>query len=205
MNRDSALFLLIGLLAGFLAGYILHEEMAEVQPPRLPHGAGGAAMLAAPDGGAAGEMAGSPATAGGVTPMAQIEELRRRVEADPNDADATLGLANLNFDIQNWGRARELYERALALRPGDPDVLTDLGISLRALGQFDEALARFREAQAVAPQHWQSRFNEIVVLALDRQDLVAAEARLAELTTLAPGNADVARLAEEIRRRKSSQ
>jgi len=202
LNRDSALFLLIGLLAGFLAGYILHEEMAEIQPARLAPEAAGAHPS---DGSAAGAMAGSPATAGGVSPMAQIEELRRRVDADPTDVEAVLGLANLNFDIQNWERARELYERALTLRAGDPDVLTDLGISLRALGRFDEALARFREAQALAPRHWQARFNEIVVLAIDRQDLVGAEARLAELTPLVPGNADVARLAEEIRRRKSSQ
>lgn len=203
MNRDSALFLLIGLLAGFLAGYILQEEMAEVQPARVV--AGASAVPAAPGSSAA---TAGPSLNGAETasaaPMAQIEELRRRVEQDPSDVDATLALANLNFDIQNWARARELYERALALRPGDPDVLTDLGISLRALGEFDVALERFRAAQEISPAHWQSRFNEIVVLALDRNDLAAADARLAELQALAPGNADVARLAEEIRRRKAS-
>ncbi len=199
MNRDSALFLLIGLLGGFLAGYIAQEEMAEVQPQRLTPSValstGGGAQVPSPPG--------SPAASG--SPMAQIEELRRRVEQNPNDADAVLALANLNFDIQNWARARELYERALALRPVDPDILTDLGISLRALGSFDDALVRFRQAQALAPRHWQSRYNEIVVLALDRQDLAAAEARLAELTPLAPGNADVLRLAEEIARRKTAR
>jgi tetratricopeptide (TPR) repeat protein len=199
VNRDSLLFLLIGLLAGFLAGYVVQEEMAERQPQRLSPAAAAAAAGSASVSGAAPGMAGA---SGGGAPMQRIEELRRRLEADPDDQAALLELANLNFDIQNWARAKELYERLLTLRPGDPDVLTDLGISLRSQGDFDGALARFREAQKVAPNHWQARFNEIVVLAIDRNDAAAASARLAELEKLAPGNADVARLAEEVRRRQ---
>lgn len=193
MNRESALFLVIGLLAGFLAGYIAQEEMAEIQPPRIAPGAA-AAMGPHAAAGAAGDSG---------TPMAQIEALRQRVEQNPNDVDALVALANMNFDIQNWARAKELYERVLAVRPGDPDILTDLGITLRAQGNFQEALVQFRSAQSTAPAHWQSRFNEIVVLALDLGDVPAAEQRLAELSALAPGNADVARLAEEIRKRKT--
>ena len=201
MNRDSLLFLLIGLLAGFLAGYVVQEEMADLQPQRLPAGAAGAAMSAPGTAAAPGPgMAGAPT---GGAPMQRIEELRKRLESNPNDEPALLELANLNFDIQNWARARELYERLLALRPADPDVLTDLGITLRAQGDFDGALARFREAESLAPAHWQSRFNEIVVLAIDQNEIAAAGQRLAELEKLAPGNADVARLAEEIRRRGS--
>lgn len=200
MNRDQALFLVVGLLAGFLAGYVLQEEMAEIQPPRVAPGSGSAiASPATPIQAPTPQRAPAPPAA-----MAEIERLRQRVESNPNDAQALLELANLNFDIQNWGRARELYQRVATLRPGDPDVLTDLGICLRALGSFEEALTQFRVAQAASPRHWQARFNEIVVLALDLRDLPAAEARLAELTALAPDNPDVARLADEIRKRKSS-
>ena len=199
MNRESFLFLLIGLLAGFLAGYVVQEEMAEIQPQRVPAAAAAAAAAGAPP--TAGPAM-APGGAGGA-PMQQIEALRKRLEANPDDEAALLELANLNFDIQNWARARELYERLLALRPRDPDVLTDLGITLRAQGDFDGALVRFREAQAVAPAHWQARFNEIVVLAIDQNDLAVAETRLTELEKLVPGNSDVTRLAEEVRRRRS--
>jgi tetratricopeptide (TPR) repeat protein len=201
VTRDSALFLLIGLLAGFLGGYMAHEEMSEIQPQRLVHGTGPAAAAMPP---AAAATAGTPGAPAGA-PMAQIQELRKRVEENPNDAEAVVTLANMNFDIQNWARAQELYERALKLVPPDPDLLTDLGITLRAQGSFDAALERFREAQRIAPNHWQARFNEIVVLAIDRNDLAAAEGLLGELEKSAPGNADVARLAEEVRRRKQGQ
>ena len=99
--------------------------------------------------------------------MAEVTALREAIERDPDDADAILRLANLSFDIQRWERAGELYARYLELRPGDPDVLTDLGITLRARGEFARALELFREAQAKVENHWQSRYNEVVVLAFD--------------------------------------
>ncbi|MEZ5313055.1 MAG: hypothetical protein R2862_05050 [Thermoanaerobaculia bacterium] len=73
-----------------------------------------------------------------------------------------------------------------------------------ARSDFDGALARFREAEKVAPDHWQARFNELVVLAIDLGDFETAAGKLGELEALAPGNADVARLAEEIRRRRTA-
>jgi Tfp pilus assembly protein PilF len=196
LNREHALFLLIGLLAGFLGGYLGHESMVAVQPARIAPG--GAAALA--PAGPAPTPAPSAAAPGAAPAMAEIQQLQEALARDPNDASAVLRLANLNFDIQRWERAAELYERYLSLRPGDADVLTDLGITQRARGDFAGALERFRAAQRLAPDHWQARFNEIVVLAFDQRDLAAARTALSELEKRAPGNADVARLAGEIRR-----
>ena len=205
MSRDHALFLVIGLLAGFLGGYVLQEELAARQPQRIVAGAAaGTAGLnpssASP--GAPGGASGAPPAS--MAPMAEIQRLKERIETNPEDGQAILELANLNFDIQNWPRAIELYERLLVLRPNDPDVLTDLGICLRAQKKYDDALTKFRAAQKIAPAHWQARFNEVVVLALDQGDLDSAARKLGELESLAPGNPDVARLAEEIRRRRTA-
>lgn len=190
MNRDNALFTVIGLLGGFIAGYVLHEQMSAVQPARRI--AGGAAAT---------QVTGAAPPAPSAAPAGmEMERLRARLEADPNDAVAILQLANLNFDIQNWARARELYERHLKLQPGNPDVLTDLGICLRAQGDFQAALARFHEAQGLSPGHWHSRFNEVVVLTFDLKDFAQAERKLAELEKLAPGDANVSRLAAELRK-----
>jgi tetratricopeptide (TPR) repeat protein len=187
------LFLLVGLMGGFLAGYISHEVMDDVQPARIA--AGSALPAAAPAPGAAPQAAAAAAS-----PMEEINRLQQAIASNPEDADSILRLANLSFDIQRWERAAELYERYLALRPGDPDVLTDLGITLRARGEFDRALELFREAQAKAPDHWQSRFNEVIVLAFDQRQLDAAEKALAVLAEKLPGSPDVTRLGDEIRR-----
>lgn len=188
MNRDSLQFLAVGLVAGFLVGYVVQEQIAGVQPQRLAPGASPQAAAGAP-----------PTAAPGRDPrMAEIERLRARLEQEPNDREALLTLANLNFDISNWPRAQELYERYLTLDPGNPDVLTDLGIALRSQGQFERALEQFRAARVKDTRHWQSRFNEAVVLAFDLKQLDAADAIVAELRGLAPGNADLDRLAGEI-------
>ena len=204
MNRDHALFLLIGLLAGFLGGYLAHEAVVGVQPARVAAGSAAAAPFA---GGDAAAGAGSNAAAAGgapMAPMAEVARLQAQLEKNPDDTDALVDLANLEFDIQRWDRAAELYQRYLTLRPDDPDVLTDLGITLRAQGHFDQALDLFRKAAKGSPTHWQSLFNEVVVLAFDKKDLGAAAKALTELEVRAPGNADVARLASEVARLKDS-
>lgn len=194
MTRDNVLFLVIGVLAGFLGGYMLQESMAAVQPARL---------AAAPDAGFHG-VGGVPAVPGtdpNVAASAEIERLRVALEANPNDVPALLALANLNFDIQRWDRARELYTRYLALRPDDADAITDLGICQRAAGEFQEALDSFARAQALAPDHWQSLYNEVVVRAFDLGDQASALAVLERLEAMAPGNPDIQRLATEVRSR----
>jgi len=136
--------------------------------------------------------------------MAEIQQLRDHVEKNPTDADAIRRLANLNYDIANWARCRELYERYLRLRPGDADVLTDLGVALRGLGQFQDALGRFDQAQQLQGDHWQSIYNEVVVLAFDLKDMPRARQALQRLRQLQPDNPDVTKLADEVMRRAGS-
>ena len=136
--------------------------------------------------------------------MAEIQRLREHIEKNPNDADAVLLLANLNFDIKNWARARELYERRLALKPGDPDVITDLGVCYREEGEFQKALAFFEQAQTLAPEHWQSRYNKVIVLAFDLKDYAGAQKVLDELQRLQPQNPSISELAAEVARRRSA-
>jgi tetratricopeptide (TPR) repeat protein len=203
VNRDHFLFLLIGLLGGFLGGYLAHEAMTDLQPARVAAGAPAPAAAPAGRGSPQGPDDASAPGAPGEAAMAEINALRETLERDPDDSRALLRLADLNFDIQRWERAAELYERYLELSPGDPDALTDLGITYRARRQFDRALELFRQAQAASPDHWQSRFNEAVVLGLDLADLAGAERALVELRRISPGNPDVERLATELQRRQS--
>ena len=97
-----------------------------------------------------------------------------------------------------------LYERYLKLRPAHPDVLTDLGVALRGLQKFPEALATFEKAQTADDGHWQSLYNEVVVLAFDLKDMAKAQQVLGRLRQLQPDNPEVARLAEEVARRSGS-
>lgn len=194
MNRDNVLYVVIGILIGFIAAYFMFEMASTRQP---------APAQAQAQVGTAGAMPqGAPNATG--APMMIVQELRARVEENPNDLEAVRELANMNYDINNWGRAAELYERALALDPGNIDSMTDLGACYRNLGRSQDALRLFKEVRQIDPDHWQSRFNEILILAFDLGDLSAAAAETEALQALQPNNPDVQRLADEIARRMNS-
>ncbi len=216
MNKDNLLFLMGGLLVGFVTAYLFFEAMATRQPPRLTpqlraqivsgeDGAGGAGAPGgeAPAGGDANAPAASGGAQGGGPAMAEIQQLRDYVEKNPNDAQAVRQLADLNFNISNWQRAQELYSHYLELKPNDPDVMTDLGISYRETRQFDKALDLFRRSKQVAPDHWQSLYNEVVVL-MDLKKNDEANQVMAQLQKMQPGNPDVAKLAEAVARQRNA-
>lgn len=205
MTRDNGLFIVIGILIGFIAGYLMHEVMAARQPARLVHGEAGAVAPGTPGGqpGAPGPR-GTPPSQQAQQTRQEIESLEQYLATNPDDAEATLQLANLSFDLRNWTRCAEMYRRYLELRPGDPDVLSDLGVCYREMGEAERALEVFDRAQEIEPDHWQSRFNEVVVLAFDRRDFDAAERVLDELRAIQPGNPDVEALAEEVARRREA-
>jgi tetratricopeptide (TPR) repeat protein len=212
VTKDNLLFATIGILLGFISGYLMHEAMSARQAPRLWPGqaaANGAPGTAAPPmGNPGGNPAGAPPgdanSASGQAAMQEIQALRQQVEEHPDDAEAVLRLANANFDIQNWSRAKELYIQYLKLEPAHPDVLTDLGIVYRSLREPDRALELFDQAQKLAPQHWQSLFNKVLVLAFDQQKAAEADQALSALQKLQPGNPDVDRLAAEVAKRSSA-
>jgi tetratricopeptide (TPR) repeat protein len=215
VNKDNLLFLMGGLLVGFVTAYLFFEAMASRQPPRLTpqlraqiaagEDGGGGGMGAAGDAsGAADANAAGGGAQGGGPAVAQIQQLRDYVEKNPNDANAVRQLADLNFNISNWPRAQELYAHYLELKPNDPDVLTDLGITYRETKQPDKALDLFRHSKQVAPDHWQAYYNEVVVLAFDLKKHDEADQVLAQLQKMQPGNPDVAKLADAVSRQRKA-
>ena len=210
MNKDHVLFLVIGLLGGFLLGYVGHEVMASRQPARARAENVAAGGMGAPQGMPQGAPQGMPqgmppaGAQGGAPGVEQVQQLRAYVEQNPNDSRAVRELANLNYDIGNWQRAAELYGQFLKLVPDDVDVMTDLGACLRNMGKSAEALEVIQRAKAKNPRHWQARYNEVLILGFDLGRMDEAAVAAAELKELEPANPDVTRLADEIARRLSA-
>lgn len=221
MTKDNLISVVLGVLLGFIAGYLSHEVMVARQPARFAGPLGTTPSAGAPSPGMPQGPAQGPfqqpspdmppgqqpplgAAAGGGAPMQEIQQLRERVEKNPNDADAVRQLGDMNFEISNWQRARELYARYLELRPGDIDVLSDLGVVEQELGNYDGALDLFRQVQQQKPDHWQSMYNEVIVLAFKKKDLDGAQAALQRLRKLQPDNPSVQRLADEVQKQRNA-
>ena len=171
MNRNIMLALAGGIAAGLFLGYFFFSGdskdgagplVAASTAPIMPAPSLGGGM----PGAAPGAMPGA-----GALPSAEVQARIARIEAavltDPKNHDAWVALGNDYFDSRQYQKAVGAYGKALALKPDDPNVLTDQGVMYRDLGQFDQALANFHKANKLQPTHLASLLNIGVVYATD--------------------------------------
>ncbi len=81
------------------------------------------------------------------------EMARRALELDPQHAYARCWLAMIHFFRKEIEAFHAEIERALALNPNDPDVLSYAGLYLICLGEFERGIAHSRRAQELNPLH----------------------------------------------------
>ncbi|MBK9090614.1 MAG: tetratricopeptide repeat protein [Holophagales bacterium] len=196
---DRILFAALGALVGFAGAWVSLEGRHTVATPAPAMGADpNAGVPGAPpmNGPAAAMPAGMPA----VEPAARqrLQDALAVAAAKPGDYDALVQLGNAAYDVREFAQAADAYERALKLHPDDANVMTDLGTAYRNEGQFDKALELFRKARASDPKHWQSLYNEVIVLAMDKHDHEGADAALARLKKEHPGLPALAGLEQQI-------
>ena len=79
--------------------------------------------------------------------------LREAVTQDPNSEDAAVAFGRVHFDLRNYARAREVLEAVTARPGGSAGGEYYLARTLDALGEYDEALRRFRRAVKLRPDY----------------------------------------------------
>jgi len=185
---DRALFAGLGALFGFAGAYLYLEKVpqpaAAVVESGDPHagltGVGPGATRDLPGaGGGAPSMPAGPAVDPALRESLKVAE--NLVAAAPTNYDLLVKLGNVAYDVQESQKAVDAYERALKVKDGDSNVLTDLGVSYRNLGQYDKAIACFDRALKSDPGHWQALFNQAIVYGIDKGDSVKAKALLERL------------------------
>ena len=76
-------------------------------------------------------------------------------------------------------------------RDDDPDVLTDLAVVLRNMGQYERSLELLDRAIAVDADHWQAWFNKVIIMNFDLHDHDGAREALGRLKSIAADNPEV--------------
>jgi cytochrome c-type biogenesis protein CcmH/NrfG len=125
---------------------------------------------------------GTPPQAAAGGPPAPVQrmltDLRGRLQANPKDLAALVGLANLYFDAGKYAQAAAYYERALALDPANPDTRTDYATALHAEDRDLDALAQLQTVLAAHPNFPEALFNVgIVANAIGRRTQAIAAFR----------------------------
>jgi tetratricopeptide (TPR) repeat protein len=209
MFKNPWFTLVIGLMVGLALGYVFAERQPIPPGKALRLGAQPAAQQAAglPDGH-------PPVDANAAAPEAQffeqqISEIQDLLAQSPNDpglmasmGDAYFELARATTRNEHWADSAAWYEKAMeAGRDRDPNVLTDLAVVYRNLGQQDRSVDLLERAVAVDDQHWQAWFNLVIIRNFDLHDHDGAKQALSRLKTIAENNPevpDLSRIEQEV-------
>ncbi len=91
-----------------------------------------------------------------------IQEYRRALELNPNNAEANLRLGFLMYNAKKmYKEGMAHYYKALKANPSDPRIHHDLGMALLHQRQFDQAITHLSEALRGMPNGLNKQYNPI--------------------------------------------
>ncbi|HQZ98290.1 MAG TPA: tetratricopeptide repeat protein [Pyrinomonadaceae bacterium] len=131
-----------------------------------------------------------------------VRILERADSLKKDDFDILVALGNAHFDIgffkkdvASFQRARDIYAKALAVRPGEPDVSTDLGISyfVQEPPDLDKAAAELERVSKGNPKHERS-LQFLVQVYAKQKKVPQAEAAFAKLKAINPSSSALTEL-----------
>lgn len=134
----------------------------------------------------------------------RIAALGAKIAQDPNNVEYQTQIANLYYDSRQYEKAIEHYRRSLKLRPEDPNVETDLAVSLHYAGRDDEALEALNRVLSYSPGFSQALFNKGIILINAKKDVNTAIRLWEELLRRDPDFAREAELEQRIKILKES-
>jgi Flp pilus assembly protein TadD len=101
------------------------------------------------------------------------------------DAYSFLRAGMANERTGNYPGAVRIYERGLAVEPGNVELLNALGFSLFQQGKSKEAVVALEKALALDPKHWKAH-NNMALASIDLGELEVAEAHYRESLAIKP-------------------
>ncbi|MFN2577322.1 MAG: tetratricopeptide repeat protein [Pyrinomonadaceae bacterium] len=203
MTRDNLLFVIIGILLGFIAGFLLagnitQREAAQRQgattqgsqnlPPNHPPVSAGE------------QTAGD----GGQQMLASVQIAMKQARENPNDFDAQVTAAKLEYQIQRYDQAIEYLLAANKLKPDNGEVLTMLGEANMDAQHWDAAAKWYKAALTKKPSDLPSLDGYCFVL-LQLGDIKGAEDAMNKLEKVDPSNQDLPQFRSKLAELKSGK
>lgn len=225
MTKENVLFVVIGVLAGFMIGFFFANSVNQnsmLAQPGMPQSV-------------AGLPSGHPAVpgdnGGGAIPEVQaaidkakqnptdfeaqmkaaelyyqiqrfdgaVEFLKKANELQPENYDVIVNLGNAYFDASRYEDAEKTYAKALDKKPDDLNVRTDLGLTFvfRDDPNYDRGAQEFKRVLDADANHVQALQN-LTVAYTKKSDKANATATLARLEQADAVNSSIPKLREEI-------
>ena len=184
MTRENLLFAIIGVLLGFIVGFMFASSMSQKQAMQQQTAAGSQSLPSDhPPVGAQNAP----------NPQAMQQEVTASLEKarnEPKNFEAQIKAAQLYYQIQRYDQAIEYLLKANELRPTDYQTVVTLAVTNLDAGHFDTAEKWYRAALKM-------KSDDVTVLAglafatLEKGDAKAAEDAIAQLEKVDPSAQDL--------------
>lgn len=192
MTRENLLFAIIGILFGFIVGFMSASVMNQKYGPSAPTATAGQALPADHPPVGAQNPGGDPqAMRAEVT--ASIEKARK----EPKNFDAQLKAAELYYQIQRYDQAIEFLLKANEINPTDYRTVAILGMVNLDAGHFDTAEKWYRAALKMK-QDDTMVLSGLAAAMLGKGDAKAAADAIAQLEKVDPNSEDLPRFRDQL-------
>ena len=188
MSRENLLFAIIGILLGFIVGFMLASSMSQKQASQMTAASQGLPADHPPingGGSAGGQNAPDPQAM-----RAEVAASLEKAKNEPNNFDAQVKAAELYYQIQRYDQAIEFLLKANQLKPTDYRTVVILGMVNLDAGHFETAEKWYRAAMKMKSDDTMV-LSGLAAATLEKGDAKAAEDAIAQLEKVDPTSQDL--------------
>src|SRR3989442_10111369 len=197
MTRDNLLFAIIGILLGFIAGFLLAGNITQREAAMRAGAMTAQSSQSLPPNhppvGGADQTAGE----GGQQMLASVQTAMKQARENPNDFDAQVTAAKLEYQIQRYDQAIEYLLSANKLKPTDFDTLAMLGVANLDAGHFDAAEKWYKAALQRKPNDMPT-LDGLCAALLSKGDAKGAEEAINSLAKTERTNQELPQFREKL-------
>jgi len=199
MSRENLLFAIIGILLGFIVGFMFASSMNQKYGPGAPTTASTQALP--PDH----PPVGASTTGGsGAGMQAEVTATIEKAKNEPKNFDAQVKAAELYYQIQRYDQSIEFLLKANQLKPTDYQTVVTLGMVNLDAGHYDTAEKWYLAAMKM-------KDDDVMVLSglaaatLQKGDAKAAEDAIAKLEKVDPTSQDLPQFKDKLQSLKAAK
>ena len=167
-------FVILGIILGATAGYILafyQAAAAAPQPSEVAAHSGDAAL---------------PANHPEVSDEQMLALLKKAAESSPDQPEVLSRYANELFQLGRLEESAEWYSKVVTLKPKDTDVRSLYGAVLWRIGKKADAKTQLQTALTQDPKHVPS-LHGLFIIAIDGHDVAKATEIVRRIEQAEPG------------------
>jgi len=192
MSRENLLFAIIGILFGFIVGFMSASVMSQKYAP-VAATAGNSQALP-PDHPPVGSQT---ASANPQAMQAEVTASIDKARKEPNNFDAQLKAAELYYQIQRYDQAIDFLLKANQLKPTDYGTVVVLGMVNLDAGHYDTAEKWYRAAMKMKQDDTRVLAG-LAAVTLQQGDAKAAEDAIAQLEKVDPNSVDLPQFRDKL-------